>query len=103
MNEQLDNSIITVRNINIPFSIQDGNKDKICKETDFNNTIKQLHLMDIYRTIHSKSILFYCLVINRNVLHTLLEAENSKIKVPAQFTCGEGLPGSQPVPSCPSS
>ena len=50
--------------------------------------------MDIYRTIHSKNILFYCLVINRNVLHTLLEAENFKIKVPAQLPSGEGLPGS---------
>ena len=56
MKRELDNSTIIVRGFNIPFSIQAGTRPKISKETeDFNNTIKHLGLIDIYRTLPSKN------------------------------------------------
>ena len=38
MNERLDNSIITVRNTNIPFSIQDGTKTRSARK-QISNTL----------------------------------------------------------------
>ena len=60
MNEEINNNIIIVGDFNTPLTPMDrSTKQKINKETQtLNDTIDQLHLIDIYRTFHTKAMNF---------------------------------------------
>ena len=60
MKGEINNNIIIVGNFNTLLSLMDrSTKQKINKETQtLNDTIDQLDLIDIYRTIHPKTINF---------------------------------------------
>lgn len=54
---KLDKSTITARDVNIPFSIIDGKiRQKISNDVEnLNNTIKEPHLINIYKRLHSQT------------------------------------------------
>lgn len=54
---KLDKSTITARDVNIPFSIIDGKiRQKISNDIEnLNNTIKEPHLINIYKRLHSQT------------------------------------------------
>ena len=56
MKGEIDNNTIIVGEFNNPFtSMNSSSKQKINKETQaLNDTIDQIHLIDIYRTFHPK-------------------------------------------------
>ena len=60
MKGEINNNIIIVGNFNTLLSLMDrSTKQKINKETQtLNDTIDQLHLIDIYRTFHTKAMNF---------------------------------------------
>ena len=60
MKGEINNNTIIVGDFNTPLTPMDRSiKQKINKETQtLNNTIDQLDLIDIYRTIHSKTMNF---------------------------------------------
>lgn len=58
LNGEIDSAIITVGDVNIPFSIMDRTtRQKIIKEIeDLNNATSQSELTDIHKTLHSKTV-----------------------------------------------
>ena len=60
MKGEINNNTIIVGDFNTPLTPMDrSTKQKINKETQtLNDTIDQLHLIDIYRTFHSKKMNF---------------------------------------------
>ena len=60
MKGELNNNTIIVEGINTPLTpMNRSTKQKINKETQtLNDTIDQLHLIDIYRTFHPKTMNF---------------------------------------------
>ena len=57
LQEEIDRSTIIVRNFNIPYSIIDrASRQKVIKDIEnLINTINQLDLSDIYRTLHPET------------------------------------------------
>ena len=60
MKEKMNSHTIIVGDFNTPLTAMDrSTKQKINKETQtLNDTMDQLHLIDIYRTFHAKTINF---------------------------------------------
>ena len=56
---EINNNTIIVGDFNTPLTPMDrSTKQKINKETNFNDTMDQLDLIDIYRTFHPKTMNF---------------------------------------------
>ena len=57
LQEEIDRSTMIVRNFNIPYSIIDrASRQKVIKDIEnLINTINQLDLSDIYRTLHPET------------------------------------------------